>query len=213
MMLRTFVYGSVSALLAQSATAAIFVCTDKDGRRHTADRPIAACVDQSQRVLNADGSLKAIVPPAVSPQERSAAESRARDAERLRMAEQENLKRDRMLLRRFPEAGQHQSARVDALRLVSTSIEGTRKRIADLQAAHKLLAAEAARPEGKPMPADLKQRLDANEAMLKAQQSLVQNQTAEVDRINARYDEEARRLAPLWKGKSISTQSMPADPR
>ncbi len=62
------------------------------------------------------------------------------------------------------------------------------------------------------MPADLKQRLDANEAMLKAQQSLVQNQTAEADRINARYDEEARRLAPLWKGTSISTQSMPGRP-
>ncbi len=212
-MLRTLIVSSVLVLLAQTAVASIYTCTDKNGRRHNSDRPIVDCLDQQQRILKPDGSLKTIVQPAMSPQERGVAEAREREAERGRRAEQEKIKRDRMLLRRYPNPATHQAARVEALRLVNTSLEATQHRIQDLQNDRKPLTAEAARLGNKALPADLKQKLNANEAMQKAQQSLVQNQTSEADRINQRYDDEVARLAPLWKGLAPARSSTNGDPR
>lgn len=211
-MLRIFVFGSLLALLAQSAAASIYICTDKNGRRHTSDRPIADCLDQQQRILKPDGSLQAIVPAAMSPRERIAAERRERDAERERMAEQEKIKRDRLLLRRYPDPASHHAARVEALRLVNTSLDATQRRIEALQAERRPLVDEAARHQGKLLPADLKQRLNANDAMQQAQQSLVRNQTLEAARINSRYDEEVKRLTPLWKATARAVGTA-VDPR
>ena len=212
-MLQTLICGGVLLLLAQSAAASIFSCTDKNGRRHTSDRPIADCLDQQQRILKPDGSLQTILPAAMSPRERSAVESREREAERVHLADQESVKRDRLLLRRYPNAALHQAARVDALRLVNTSIDATRQRIEALKNDRKPLIAEAARHSDKPLPGDLKQKLNANEAMRKAQRSLEQNQALEADRINRRYDEEVGRLTPLWKGLPPTTSATLGDPR
>lgn len=208
-MLRPLIFGSILVLLAQTAAASIYSCTDRQGRKHTSDRPIPDCLDQQQRVLKPDGSLKTIVPAAMSPSERAAADSREREAEQQRMAEQERIKRDRLLARRYPTPASHQAARVEALRLVNSSIDATKQRIQALQAARKPLMADAARYEGQPMPVELKQKLGANDAMHKAQQSLEQNQSSEADRINRRYDEEAQRLAPFWKGMSSAAAGDP----
>ena len=50
------------------------------------------------------------------------------------------------------------------------------------------------------MPAKLKQQLDANDATTEAQRTLIQNQQAEVVRINALFDTELARLRKLWAG-------------
>ena len=47
--------------------SAIYSCIDDKGRRITADRPIAACIDREQQVLNRDGSLRTILPPGPLP--------------------------------------------------------------------------------------------------------------------------------------------------
>jgi hypothetical protein len=56
-----------SAAVSQSAPASapggIYTCIDDSGRRLTADRPIPECAAKDQRVLNKDGSLKAVHPP------------------------------------------------------------------------------------------------------------------------------------------------------
>lgn len=41
---------------AQVNGGGIYACTDASGRRITADRPIASCVDREQRVLGNTGS-------------------------------------------------------------------------------------------------------------------------------------------------------------
>ena len=38
----------------------IYTCTDSQGRRLTADRPIPECAHKEQQVLNGDGSVRAI---------------------------------------------------------------------------------------------------------------------------------------------------------
>jgi hypothetical protein len=50
------------------------------------------------------------------------------------------------------------------------------------------------------LPPKLRQALDANDAALEAQRTLVLNQQAETGRINALFDIELDRLKRLWGG-------------
>ena len=59
---------------------------------------------------------------------------------------------------------------------------------------------ELAFPTSARVALKLKQSLDANDAAVEAQQQLIENQKAEIVRINARYDAELARLKKLWAG-------------
>ena len=58
---------------------------------------------------------------------------------------------------------------------------------------------------GKPLPTKLRTQLDANDAATDAQRSLIQNQQAEIIRVNALYDAELQRLKKLWGGAQPGT--------
>ena len=60
------------------------------------------------------------------------------------------------------------------------------------------------------LPAKLKQKFDASDAMLKAQQTLLQNQAVENERINSRFDAEKVRLEPMWKGAAPGSMAIAA---
>src|SRR5260370_7451619 len=51
--------------------AGIYACTDAKGRRLTADRPIAECVDRDQRVLGSSGVELRRVGPTLTDNERA----------------------------------------------------------------------------------------------------------------------------------------------
>jgi hypothetical protein len=74
------------------------------------------------------------------------------------------------------------------------------RRIKDLGVERKPLLDEAEFYKGKPLPGKLKQSLDANDAGVEAQQVLIENQKAEIVRINTRFDAELARLKKLWSG-------------
>jgi len=60
---------------APASAAGIYSCIDDQGRKITADRPIPGCTAKEQRVLNKDGSLKAVYPPILTVEERAAKEA------------------------------------------------------------------------------------------------------------------------------------------
>ena len=65
------------------AQAAIFTCVDAQGRRITSDRPIAACMDREQRELSSSGSVKRVIPPEPTAEERATLDAKRKaDAER-----------------------------------------------------------------------------------------------------------------------------------
>ncbi len=178
----------------------IFTCTDAQGRKLTSDRLIAECIGREQRVLNRDGSLQRIIPPTMTADER--AEFEAREQKRLAelKAQQEAVRRDRNLMQRFPNQAAHQKAREAALDDIRKSVQSSESRLKTLGAERKPLMDEAEFYAGKKMPAQLRQQLDANDAATDAQQALVQNQQAEIGRINALYDAELAHLKKLWAG-------------
>lgn len=188
------------AVAAAQTGAGIYTCVDASGRRLTSDRPIPECANRDQRVLNADGSVRKVVPPVPTADERAEAEAAERRAAAERAAQQEAVRRDRNLMLRYPNEAAHQRVREAALDDVRKAVRTSEERLKLLATERKPLHDEAEFYAGKPLPAKLKQALDANDAAVDAQQALVQSQQEEIVRINAMFDAELVRLKRLWAG-------------
>lgn len=191
----------------------IFTCIDATGKRLTSDRTIPECSTREQRVLNSDGSVKGVVPPTMTADERSEAEQRDRDASAERVARQDATRRDRNLVARFPDETAHRKAREGALDDVRNAVRISEARVKLLTVERKPLLDESEFYVGKPLPAKLKTALDANDASLAAQRSLIQNQEVEVSRINGLYDIELVRLKRLWSGVPAGSLGLLATPK
>ncbi len=188
---------------APGKTNQIYRCTDANGKKITSDRPVRECANSSHDELNPDGSLRRVVPPPMTDDERAESERRDRDEKVAASARNDAIRRDRNLMQRFPDEATHRKARAKALDEFSGSVRNYEARIVLLMAERKKLRDEAefyGPPPKQPMPASLKQRMDANDASLEAQNGLVQNQQTEIVRINALYDAELARLRKLWAG-------------
>ncbi len=200
----TLLAGAVSSAYAQSPLASsatvIYSCVDDQGRRITADRPIASCNAREQRVLNKDGSLRAIYPPSLTADERAEKEAAARRQAEARAAHNEAVRRDRNLLSRYPNEAAHRKAREASLDTVRAAMKNSEARLRELVAERKPLLSEAEFYVGKPLPVKLQGQLDANDAATAAQREVMVTQEAELDRVNQLYDVELARLKQLWSG-------------
>lgn len=179
----------------------IYSCTDANGKRLTSDRPIPECNAREQRMLNSDGSVKEVRRPTMTADERADAEARERDALVEQKRRQEEIRRDRNLQARFPNEAAHRKAREAALDGVRKSLRLSEARLVTLANERKPLTDEAEFYVGKPLPLKLKQGLDANDATVAAQKSLVQNQQIEILRVDQLFDAELERLRGLWSGR------------
>ncbi len=191
---------AMPGIAAAAPKAPIYSCVDPSGKRLTSDRPIPECANREQRVLNADGSVKRVVQPNPTADEHAEAEARERQAVLERANRLEAIRRDRNLLARFPNEAAHQKARTAALDDIRKALRLSESRLALLAKERKPLLDEAEFYVGRPMPPLLKQQLDANDASNEAQKTLLQNQQAELQRIDALYDLELERLRRLWRG-------------
>ncbi len=157
-----------------SAPGGIFTCIDDKGRRLTSDRPIPECTHKEQRVLNKDGSLKAVRPPTLTAEERAELEAKERAAAEARAAQADAVRRDRNLVARYPNQAAHDKARVAALDTIKLAIRASSLRLEALGLDRKPLLDEAEFYKGKTLPGELKIALDANEAATAAQRSAMQ---------------------------------------
>jgi hypothetical protein len=202
--LHALALASLPALAQSPATSAasggIYTCTDDHGRKLTSDRPIADCNAKEQRILNKDGSLKAMHPPTLTVDERAEAEARERKAVEGRAAQADAVRRDRNLMTRYRTEESHNAARAAALDTVRAAMKITEARLGDLARDRKPLEDEAEFYKGKPLPTRLRTQIDANDAAVEAQRDAAQTQATELDRVNRLYDAELSRLRRLWAG-------------
>jgi hypothetical protein len=178
----------------------VFTCVNAAGRTLTSDRLIAECMDREQRVLARDGTLLRIVPPSLTAEERAAKDERDRKLAEEKKAREEAVRRDRLLVQRFPNEAEHQKARDAALEDMRSAMAASESRITELARERKPLSEEAEFYKGKPLPAQLKQQIDANDAAVAAQRDAQANQQAEIERIGKRFDAELAHLKRLWSG-------------
>ncbi len=190
----------LGGLLGSARAEGIYTCVDSKGRRLTADRPIAECIDREQRELNASGTLKRKIGPSLTAQERAAEEARARQAAEEANRLTEEKKRNRALLARYPDKATHDKERAAALGRADDASEAAQKSTQDLAAARKRLDTELEfyRKNPNKVPAKLRRDIEENEEQIRAQQRFIANQDSEKRRINGQFDEELAKLRELW---------------
>lgn len=180
--------------------SSIYSCIDANGKRLTSDRPIPECTARDQRLLNSDGSVKQVIPPTMTADERAAYEARQQEEALARAQQREAVRRDRNLVQRFPNEAAHQKAREAALDDTRKSLKVSEARLEVLEKERKPLMDEQEFYVGKQLPLKLRQAIDANDAATEAQRNLIQNQKAEQVRVIKIYDDELERLRRLWAG-------------
>ena len=182
------------------SASGIYTCTDAAGRRLTSDRPIPDCVAREQRVLNADGSVRRVLPPTLTADERASREAQERAAAQTAAQQRDVARRDRNLIARYPNDAAHSAAREQALQQTRKAVEASEARLQALAAERKPLLDESEFYVGRTLPPQLKQMLDANDAAARAQREAVLTQRAEIQRVNSFFDLELDRLRRLWAG-------------
>lgn len=198
--------GVVSApARAQTAPrASIFSCTDANGRLLRSDRPIAECASRDQLQLNSDGSVRRTVRPTPTGEEQALLEQQERDRAAMMSARNEAVRRDRLLLQKYPDEAAHRKAREADLDEKRRSIAGLERRLADLAAERRPLDQEREfYPAPKPLPFKLKLALDANDASVAGTRDAIATQQADIARINSGYDTQLVRLKRLWAGAPL----------
>jgi hypothetical protein len=192
---------ALAACLCSMAQAqGIYSCVDGKGRRITADRPIAECIDRPQREINPSGTVKRVVGPSLTAQERAAQEQKDRAAAEVRAREAEEKRRDRALLLRYPSRAVHDKERAEALDQIDVVIKAASKRTTELAGQRKAIDADFEFYKSDPAraPASLKRRLEENDSSLAVQKRFIADQDAEKKRVNMRFDEELVKLNQLW---------------
>ena len=184
-----------------SPTPEIYTCIDAQGRKHTSDRKIPECNDREQKILNPSGTVKTRIGPTLTAQERGQveAQNKVREQERARLEEEK--KRDRALLVRYPTAALHQQEREESLRQVLIVKHAALVRVTELMAERTKLEDEMAFYTKDPSkaPQKLRQQIDAISQALAGQGRFIADKDNEITRTHARFDEELQRLKPLWQ--------------
>lgn len=193
-----------------AAAANIYTCVNAKGQRITSDRPIAECLDRAQEMRNSDGSVKKVVPPSMTAEERAAHEDRLRREMAAEAMRRDAIRLDRNLLSRYPDEARHQKARRAALEPLNTALAATERRLTELEHERRRLQDEAEFYKGRDLPRELKNKFGNNQAALQAQQDAAQNHQAEINRINTSYDQELARLKRLWAGAAPGSVSLSA---
>jgi len=198
---------------AQSSGATrIYTCKDANGKTLTSDRPILECQDREQRVLGRDGTvIQRIDAPLTAEQkaEREAelAKKKVEDDRR-----REQLRKDKALLNTYENVDDIESKRQRALQQVEREARESEKRMGQLEKQAADNAAEAEFYKKKAMPADLRRRVDENEAALRAEKVLLGSKRDEVAQVNLKFDEDKRRYLELTGRGAAGPGSAPSSP-
>src|SRR6185369_16743825 len=110
----------------------------------------------------------------------------------------EERRRERALLVRYPNPAAHDRERAEALVQIDVVIQADRKRVDDELEFYKKDPAKA--------PDALRRRVEDIARSVAVQNRFIGEQEDEKKRVNARFDEEQAKLAPLWAANTAAAQ-------
>lgn len=191
---------ATSAQTQQSVTQGIYTCVDAKGRNLTSDRPIAECADREQKMLNPSGTVKARVGPNLTAQERTELEAKEKAAQEELARSNEEKRRDRALLVRYPSKAVHDKERAVALAQIGVVRQAAVTRVDELQRQRAAVMDEMEfyKKDPSKAPPLVRRQVEDVAHSLSVQARFIADQDAEIKRVNARFDEELVRLKQLW---------------
>lgn len=178
----------------------IYTCVDGKGRKITSDRQIAECSDRTQHELSPSGAVRRVLGPALTERELAAQDDKDRLEAAVRTREQEEKRRSRALVLRYPHRASHDKERQLALVQVDELIRSAVLRTQELATQRVSINAdfEYYKKDPSKAPAVLVRRRDENDSSVAGQKRYIAEQTLEKQRVNARFDEELGKLQQLW---------------
>jgi len=192
---------AAGAVWAQNApVGGIYTCVDAQGRKLTSDRPIPECLDREQKVLNPSGTLKQKVGPTLTAAERAQLEAKEKQQLEEQNRINEERRRDRALLIRYPNQAGHDKERAEALAKIDAASKTAGVRLKDLASQRKKLDDEMEfyKKDPSKAPQNLKRQIEENVHSVEAQKKFIEEQDTETRRVNERFDQELVRLRQLW---------------
>ena len=202
-----------AVILSGNAMAqSIYTCVDGKGRKITSDRQIAECTDRTQHELSPSGTVKRVLGPTLTERERTAQDEKEKLDAAVRMREQEEKRRNRALLLRYPNRVPHDKERELALVQVDELTRAAALRMQELAAQRVSINSdfEFFKKDPGKAPAALVRRRDENDSNVAGQTRYVAEQTLEKQRVNARFDEELVKLQQLWAMANAPVAGVPA---
>ncbi len=179
----------------------IYSCTDADGRVISSDRPIPTCSRQPMRELNPDGSLRRIIPPPPTREQQRQQAVLEKERQEEALARKVQQSRDRNLLLTFEDERSLESMRRRGLADIDHEIRLATQRILSIDRELKIAqdsasAWQSANPQKK-LPFHYQQRITDSANAILVEDALITERQVERDRINTRFDADAKRLREL----------------
>ena len=190
---------------APGTSGGIYTCVDRNGRRLTADRPIAECLDREQRELGPSGIVRRQIGPSLTEQERAAQEAQRRKEAEARARELEERRRERVLTARYPDKAAHDVERTAAIQLVDDVTATAEKRLVELAQQRKAFDVEMEfyKKDPNKAPMSLRRKIAENEESIAEQQRFIAGQDQEKRRVHQRFDVELAQLRRLWDAQRM----------
>ena len=190
---------------APGTAGGIYTCVDRNGRRLTADRPIAECLDREQRELGPSGIVRRQIGPSLSEQERAAQEAQRRKEAEARARELEERRRERVLTARYPDKATHDVERAAAIQMVDDVTATAEKRLVELAQQRKAFDVEMEfyKKDPNKAPMSLRRKIAENEESIAEQQRFIAGQDQEKRRVHQRFDVELAQLRKLWDAQRM----------
>lgn len=198
--MRFYFLAAMLPLAGVAMAQGIYTCVDAKGRKITSDRPITECNDRAQHEITSSGTVKRVLGPTLSAQERAAQDDKEKAEAEARAQQQEEKRRVRALLSRFPNLAAHNRERAASLTQVDEAIVSAVKRVWELAALRKDINNELEfyKKDLSKMPPALRRKLDENDSNLAGQYRFITDQDLEKRRVNQRFDEDLAKLKLLW---------------
>jgi hypothetical protein len=172
-----------------------YSCKDENGVGQRSDRlDSPKCIGRTQYELNNDGSVHRIIYPPLSDEEQTRLEECKARAERETL-DREDLRR---LKAKYPNETTLRKDRDIRLEDGRHRIARLQESIAKLVAERKPLTDDAEFYVGKPLPPDLKRKLEANATSISAQTDLLRTQQQEMADLEKQFSDQLDRLKELW---------------
>lgn len=190
----------VGAWCTQAFGQGIYTCVDSKGRRLTSDRPILECIDREQKELSTSGTTRRRIGPSLTAEEQAIEDEKAKRAQAEQFRINEEKRRDRALLSRYPNKAVHDKERAIALNQIDDVIGTAKLGVTELVAQRKSLDTELEfyKKDPSKIPPRLKRSIDENAQNQATQKRFMDEQAAEKQRVNDRFDQELVRLKVLW---------------
>ena len=183
----------------QTESGGVYTCIDAKGRKLTADRPIAECIDREQKVLNPSGTVRAKVGPSLTAQEKQELEQKEKREAEERNRTAEEKRRDRALMIRYPNKGVHDRERLEALAQIEAVTKAATTRLTELVRQRAALDEEMEfyKKDPSKAPAYLRRQLEENTQSQSVQKRFIAEQDGESRRLNARLRQVWAQMAPV----------------